>query len=294
MPPKAPLNWGLLPLPFLLPSSTRSLLSLIPNAAAPLSKPSHTTIRTIKSVNRPRPDRFAHNPKKPALNSTSRAALARKAVTTPLRTGLLAQKRGMTAIFDPETGKRTACTVLQLDRNEVVAHKTREKNGYWAVQVGAGHKLIQNTTKPMLGHFATAGVEPKRWVMEFKVKGKEGLSVPVGETMGASWFTVGQFVDVKGISRGMGFEGGMKRHGFGGQPASHGQSLMHRGMGSAGGSQGSGSRVLPGKRMAGNMGNESVTVKNLKVLQVDEANGIVVVNGMYSCTASSLFIADIV
>ncbi|KAK7181528.1 hypothetical protein DPSP01_008924 [Paraphaeosphaeria sporulosa] len=275
MPPMAPLNWGLLPPSFLLPSSTRSLLPLIPLSAAP----SHTTVRTIKSVNTPRPDRFAHHPKKPALNSTSRAALARKAPTTPLRTGLLAQKRGMTAVFDPETGRRTACTVLQLDRNEVVAHKTRDKNGYWAVQVGAGHKSIDNTTKPMLGHFAVAGVEPKRWVMEFKVKGKEGLGVGVGEHVGASWFSVGQWVDVKGISRGMGFEGGMKRHGFSGQPASHGQSLMHRGMGSAGGSQGSGSRVLPGKRMAGNMGNESVTVKNLKVLQVDEANGIVVVNG---------------
>lgn len=190
----------------------------------------------------------------------------------------------MMAVFDPETGRRTACTVLQLDRNEVIAHKTRDKNGYWAVQVGAGHKSIDNTTKPMLGHFAVAGVEPKRWVMEFKVKGKEGLGVGVGEHVGASWFNVGQWVDVKGISRGMGFEGGMKRHGFSGQPASHGQSLMHRGMGSAGGSQGSGSRVLPGKRMAGNMGNESVTVKNLKVLQVDEANGIVVVNGTWICS----------
>lgn len=285
MPPKASLNWGLLPPSFLLPSSTRSLLPLLPLSAAP----SHTTVRTIKSVNTPRPDRFAHHPKKPALNSTSRAALARKAPTTPLRTGLLAQKRGMMAVFDPETGRRTACTVLQLDRNEVVAHKTRDKNGYWAVQVGAGHKSIDNTTKPMLGHFAVAGVEPKRWVMEFKVKGKEGLGVGVGEHVGASWFSVGQWVDVKGISRGMGFEGGMKRHGFSGQPASHGQSLMHRGMGSAGGSQGSGSRVLPGKRMAGNMGNESVTVKNLKVLQVDEANGIVVVNGMQTSLQTSKY-----
>ncbi|KAJ4294575.1 hypothetical protein N0V90_008266 [Kalmusia sp. IMI 367209] len=279
MPPKAPFNWGLSPPSFLLPSSTRSLLPLIPLSLAPVLKPSHTTIRTIKSTNTPRPDRFAHHPSKPALNSTSRAALQRKAHSTPLRTGLLAQKRGMTAVFDPSTGKRTACTVLQLDRNEVIAHKTREQNGYFAVQVGAGQRLIANTSKPMLGHFAMAGVEPKRWVMEFKVKGKDGLQVGVGQQIGASWFTAGQYVDVKGISRGMGFEGGMKRHGFSGQPASHGQSLMHRGMGSAGGSQGSGSRVLPGKRMAGNMGNESVTVKNLKVLQVDELNGIVVVNG---------------
>lgn len=202
MPPRAPLNWGILPPTFLLPLSTRSFLPSIPLAA-----PSQTTIRSIKSTNTPRPDRFAHHPAKPALNSSSRAALKRKAHTTPTRTGLLAQKRGMTAVFDPSTGRRTACTVLQLDRNEVVAHKTREKNGYWAVQVGAGQRLIQNTSKPMLGHFATAGVEPKRWVMEFKVKGKEGLQVDVGQQIGASWFTPGQFVDVKGISRGMGFEG---------------------------------------------------------------------------------------
>ncbi|KAF2864596.1 50S ribosomal protein-like protein L3 [Massariosphaeria phaeospora] len=275
MPPKPPLNWGLLPRPFLLPSSTRSLLPLVSLS----HQPSYTPVRTIKSTNKPRPDRFAHHPRKPALNSTSTAALERRAHSTPLRTGVLALKRGMTAMFDTETGKRTACTVLQLDNNEVVAHKTRAQNGYYAVQIGAGQKLTRNVTRPMLGHFATARVGPKRWVMEFQVKGEEGLRVGVGEGIGASWFTAGQWVDVKAISRGMGFAGGMKRHGFSGQPASHGQSLMHRGMGSAGGSQGSGSRVLPGKRMAGNMGNESVTVKNLKVLLVDEANGIVVVNG---------------
>ncbi|KAF1940186.1 50S ribosomal protein-like protein L3 [Clathrospora elynae] len=278
MPPKASLNWGLLPPSFLLPSSARCLLQ---QNASQISRPTiaYTSIRTIKSTFKPKPDRFAHDPSKPALNSTSTAALERKAHSTPLRTGLLAQKRGMTAVYDPETGKRTACTVLQLDRNEVVAHKRREKNGYWAVQIGAGQKEARNVSRPMLGHFAGAGVSPKRWVAEFKVRDEEGLKVAVGETVGAGWFTMGQWVDVKAISRGMGFAGGMKRHGFSGQPASHGQSLMHRGMGSAGGSQGSGSRVLPGKRMAGNMGNESVTVKNLKVLQVDEKNGIVVVNG---------------
>ncbi|KAF2833769.1 mitochondrial 54S ribosomal protein YmL9 [Ophiobolus disseminans] len=281
MPPKAPLNWGLLPPAFLLPSSTRSLLPLIQQNASQSSRPAiaYTSVRTIKSTNTPRPDRFAHKPGKPALNSTSTAALERKAHSTPLRTGVLALKRGMTAVYDPSTGKRTACTVLQLDRNEVVAHKTRDKNGYWAVQIGAGQREARNVTKPMLGHFAGAHVTPKRWVAEFKVKGQEGLQVGVGQMVGAGWFNVGQWVDVRGISRGMGFAGGMKRHGFSGQPASHGQSLMHRGMGSSGGSQGSGSRVLPGKRMAGNMGNESVTVKNLRVLQVDEKNGIVVVNG---------------
>lgn len=110
-------------------------------------------------------------------------------------------------MYDPTTGKRTACTVLQFDRNTVIAHKTREKNGYWAVQIGAGQREARNVTKPMLGHFAQAQVSPKRWVAEFKVKGEDGLQVPVGEEVGASWFSEGQWVDVKGISRGMGFAG---------------------------------------------------------------------------------------
>ncbi|CAA9963993.1 50s ribosomal protein l3 [Pyrenophora teres f. maculata] len=279
MPPKVPLNWGLLPPSFLVPSSARYLLQQ--NASSQICRPAiaYTSIRTIKSTFTPKPDRFAHHPSKPALESTSTAALERRAHSTPLRTGLLAIKKGMTSMYDPETGKRAACTVLQVDRNEVVAHKRREKNGYWAVQIGAGQREARNVTRPMLGHFAAAGVSPKRWVAEFEVRDEAGLQVGIGEMVGANWFTKGQFVDVKGTNKGKGFAGGMKRHGFGGQPASHGQSLMHRGMGSAGGSQGSGSRVLPGKRMPGNMGNQSCTVKNLKVLQVDEANGIVVVNG---------------
>jgi large subunit ribosomal protein L3 len=202
MPPRASLNWGLLPPSFLLPSSTRCLLPLVP-----LPKPSQTTVRTIKSTNTPKPDRFAHHPAHPALKSTSTAALARKAHSTPLRTGLLAQKRGMTAMFNPETGKRQACTVLQFDRNVIISHKTRKRHGYWAVQVGAGDKQIRNLSKPMVGHFAAAGVAPKRWVMEFKVKDEKGLGVAVGESIGPSWFNVGQWVDVKAISRGMGFAG---------------------------------------------------------------------------------------
>ncbi|KAF2732440.1 mitochondrial 54S ribosomal protein YmL9 [Polyplosphaeria fusca] len=279
MPPKPPLNWALLPPSFLLPSSTRPLLPLLPSCSPQPPTPSYTPTRTIKSTAPPRPSRFNYLYGAPALTSTTTAALDRKALTTPLRTGALATKKGMTALFDPTTGKRSACTVLQLDRNVVVAHKTRELNGYFAVQVGAGSKEARNVTRPMLGHFATAGVAPARWVVEFKVRGEEGLSVGVGERIPASWFEEGSWVDVKGVGKGKGFAGGMKRHGFSGQPASHGQSLMHRGMGSAGGSQGSGSRVLPGKRMAGNMGNENVTVKNLRVMKVDQENGIVVVNG---------------
>jgi large subunit ribosomal protein L3 len=113
----------------------------------------------------------------------------------------------MTALFDPETGKRTPCTVLQVDRNEVIAHKTRKQNGYFAVQIGAGWKNAKNVTRPMLGHFAKAEVAPKRFVGEFKVLGKEGLGVQVGSNIGASWFVKGGWVDVRGVSRGMGFEG---------------------------------------------------------------------------------------
>jgi large subunit ribosomal protein L3 len=209
MPPIAPLNWGLLPPAFLLPSSTRSILPLIQQNATQSSRlaVAYTCTRGIKSTNKPRPDRFAHTPGTPALNSTPSAALDRKAHSTPLRTGVLALKRGMTAIYDPATGKRTACTVLQLDRNEVISHKTRPKHGYWAVQIGAGQREARNVSKPMLGHFAGAQLSPKRWVAEFKVKDEEGLGVRVGETVGAGWFSVGQWVDVRGISRGMGFAG---------------------------------------------------------------------------------------
>lgn len=205
MPPKAPLNWGLLPPSFLLPSAARCLLQQNTQIARPAI--AYTSIRSIKSTFTPKPDRFAHHPAKTALNSTSTAALERKAHSTPLRTGLLAIKKGMTSMYDQETGKRTACTVLQLDRNEVVAHKRREKNGYWAVQIGAGQKEARNVTRPMLGHFAGAGLSPKRWVAEFKVRDEAGLQVAIGQTVGANWFTQGQWVDVKAISRGMGFAG---------------------------------------------------------------------------------------
>lgn len=215
MPPRPPpLNWGLLPPSFLLPSGTRSLLPVISQTSNALP-PNYTPVRTIKSTLDPRPDRFAYSASRKPLESTSTAALARKDVTTPLRTGALAIKKGMTSLYDPNTGKRMACTVLQFDRNEVIAHKTREKNGYYAVQVGAGAKLPWNVTRPMLGHFANAGVAPKRWMAEFKVKDMDGLKIEVGQMIGPSWFTEGQWVDVKGTGKGKGFAGvclGSLRH----------------------------------------------------------------------------------
>ena len=184
----------------------------------------------------------------------------------------------MSAVYDKESGKRLPCTIVQMDRVQVVAHKTREKNGYNAVQVGAGWKHENTVTRPMLGHFAEHGVSPKRHLIEFKVRDGTGLA-PIGSMITPAWFQEGQFVDARAHCKGKGFAGGMKRYGFGGQPASHGVSLAHRSLGSAGQSQGGGSRVYPGKRMAGNMGGQRVTVQNVKILQTDEENGLVILHG---------------
>ncbi|KAF8474956.1 translation protein [Kalaharituber pfeilii] len=194
------------------------------------------------------------------LESSQAAALLRKQL--PARTGVIATKKGMTAIYQP-SGERIPCTVLQLDRVEVMGVKTVKEHGYWAVQVGAGWRHPRNATKPMLGHFAACGVSPKEEVHEFRVSGEKGL-LPAGTLLKPDHFKEGQYVDVRANCKGKGFAGGMKRHGWGGQPASHGNSLSHRVLGSAGQSQGGGSRVYPGKTMAGRMGGHQVTVQNLK------------------------------
>lgn len=156
--------------------------------------------------------------------------------------------------------------------------KTPEVHGYYAVQIGSGYRHPSNVTKPMLGHFAKCEVSPKQDVVEFMVRNEKGLLEP-GTILSPKWFAVGQYVDVWAKNKGKGFQGGMKRWGFGGQPASHGNTKTHRAMGSAGQSQGGGSRVLPGKKMAGRMGGVSHTVQNLKVVGVDEDLGIVLVKG---------------
>jgi large subunit ribosomal protein L3 len=228
----------------------------------------------------PKPNRFNVVPGIKPLLATQAAAFERriKSDTLPLRTGALAVKKGMTAVFDVESGKRIPCTVLQLDRNEVVSHKTRRRHGYYAVCVGSGTINPKNVTKPLLGHYSVQGVSPKRHQREFRVRGPEGL-LPVGEEIRASWFMEGQFVDTRSNCKGKGFAGPMKRWGFHGQDRSHGQSLSHRQHGSLGQGQGGGSRVYPGKKMAGNMGGQRNTVQSLRVLQSDVENGIVVVNG---------------
>jgi large subunit ribosomal protein L3 len=214
----------------------------------------------------------------PAPTTGPAAALKRKAQSTPVRTGLLCTKVGVSAMYDTKKGTRTPCTILQIDQCQVVAAKTRAKNGYWAVQVGCGTKTPENTTAPLLGYYEAKGIAPKRHLAEFKVRSEEGL-LPVGVQLTPDWFKVGQYVDARSNSRGMGFAGGMKRHGFAGQEASHGNSKNHRTIGTTGPSQGGGSRVHPGKKMPGRMGNERVTVQNLRVLKVDNGLGVVVIKG---------------
>nr|XP_023907950.1 uncharacterized protein LOC112019666 [Quercus suber]POF16503.1 54s ribosomal protein l9, mitochondrial [Quercus suber] len=263
------------------PRPSRPLFAVPPRFLCPAVPRSF--IRTIKSITprqRTSHARFNNTPSLPLLESSRRAALQRKegANTLPLRTGALLIKKGMTGIYDPVTAKRTACTVLQLDRCQILSHKRREQHGYWAVQVGCGTKEPDNVTRPERGHYAALGVPLKRHVAEFRVRDAAGLP-DVGSVITADLFQEGQFVDARAVTRGMGFAGGMKRWGWGGQPASHGNSLKHRAMGSSGGGQGSGSRVHPGKHMPGRMGGEMHTVQGLKVLKVDVEHGIVVVHG---------------
>ncbi|KAF3936436.1 hypothetical protein ABW19_dt0204653 [Dactylella cylindrospora] len=214
-------------------------------------------------------------PPLPLLESSPLAALMRR--RDPFRTGVIAIKKGMTALFD-DKGTRIPCTILQIDRCQVMYNKTRRDHGYWAVQVGAGERHPGNVTKPMLGHFAGCQTSPKQVVREFRIRDERGLMKP-GTVLKANWFRKGQLVDLRANCKGKGFAGGMKRHGFAGQPASHGNSLMHRAMGSAGQSQGGGSRVLPGKRMAGRMGGQQVTIQLVKVLDINLELNTVVVKG---------------
>jgi large subunit ribosomal protein L3 len=263
-----------LPRASLLPTTT----SQTPTTILP-----YTQSRTVKSgwstlPSRAKPHRFNQTTSGlPAPTTGPAAALKRKERTTPVRAGVLAVKKGMT-VFMGRTGARIPCTVLQLDRVQTVLNKTRQKHGYWAVQVGMGERQAGNVTAPMLGYYEAKGIAPKEVLAEFRVRNEQGL-LPVGVQLMPDWFYVGQRVDVRSNSRGMGFAGGMKRHGFSGQEASHGNSKNHRTIGSVGPSQGSGSRVLPGKKMPGRMGNQRVTIQNLPVLMVDNELGIVVVKG---------------
>jgi len=192
-----------------------------------------------------------------------------------MRTGLIAKKLGMSRIFEAD-GTHVPVTVLGVDGLKVVAVKTADKNGYTAVQLGTGSIKAKNVTKPMKGHFAKAGVEPKKKLCEFRVS--EDCMLSVGQELSADHFVVGQYVDVCGTSIGKGFAGVMKRHNFAGLEASHGVSISHRSHGSTGQRQDPG-KVFKGKKMAGHMGAERVTVQNLKVAAVDAVKGLIMVKG---------------
>ena len=192
-----------------------------------------------------------------------------------LRSGVIAKKIGMTRIFQ-EDGKQVPVTVLQLDKLQVVAQRTAEKDGYSAVQLGAGTAKAKRTSQPMRGHFAAAKVEPKRKLAEFRVD-PENL-INVGEEITADHYFEGQFVDVTGTSIGKGFAGAMKRHNFGGLRASHGVSISHRSHGSTGQCQDPG-KVFKGKKMAGHMGAARVTTQNLQVVKTDSGRGLIMVKG---------------
>ena len=192
-----------------------------------------------------------------------------------MRSGLIAQKLGMTRIFT-EGGEHIPVTVLKVDQCQVVAQRTEDKNGYTALQLGVGQKKAKNTPRAERGHFAVAKVEPKRKLAEFRVA-PENL-IEVGEELTADHYFEGQYVDVSGTSIGKGFAGAMKRHNFGGLRASHGVSISHRSHGSTGQCQDPG-RVFKGKKMAGHMGAARVTTQNLQVVKTDAERGLIMIKG---------------
>jgi large subunit ribosomal protein L3 len=192
-----------------------------------------------------------------------------------MRTGLIAQKLGMTRVFD-DTGNHLPVTLLKVDGCQVIAQRTQERDGYTAVQLGVGAAKPKRVGKAMRGHFAKAKVEPKRRLAEFRVS--EDALLDTGVEISAGHFLAGQYVDVSGTSIGKGFAGAMKRHNFKGLLASHGISISHRSHGSTGQCQDPG-KVFKGKKMAGHMGDERVTVQNLRIVSTDPEDGLIAVEG---------------
>jgi large subunit ribosomal protein L3 len=192
-----------------------------------------------------------------------------------MRTGVIAKKLGMTRIFN-EDGRHVPVTVLSLENCQVVSHRTMDRDGYVAVQLGAGAAKAKNVAKPQRGHFAKAQVEPKARVVEFRVS--EDALVDVGASLSASHFVTGQLVDVAGHTQGKGFAGAMKRWNFAGLRATHGVSVSHRSHGSTGQRQDPG-KTFKNKKMAGHMGDRERTQQNLEIVLTDEARGLLFVKG---------------
>lgn len=192
-----------------------------------------------------------------------------------MRTGLIAKKLGMSRVFEA-SGMHVPVTVLQVEDLKVVDVRTADRDGYLAVQLGTGAVKAKNVSKPLKGHFAKANVEPKKKLGEFRVS--EDCLLNIGDELSVNHFVPGQYVDVCSTSIGKGFAGAMKRHNFAGLEASHGVSITHRAHGSTGQRQDPG-KVFKGKKMAGHMGDERVTVQNLRVVAIDADRGLVLVKG---------------
>lgn len=191
--------------------------------------------------------------------------------------GLIGRKMGMTRVFTDE-GISIPVTVIEATPNRVSQVKSLERDGYGAVQVTTGERRPSRVTKPAKGHFAKAGIEPGRRLKEFRFEGEEDASISIAGELKVALFKAGQKVDVTGVTRGRGFAGVVRRYGFGGGDASHGNSLSHRSPGSIGQCQTPG-RVFKGKKMAGQMGNVQRTVQNLELVRIDEERHLLLVRG---------------
>jgi large subunit ribosomal protein L3 len=208
-----------------------------------------------------------------------------------MRSGLIATKIGMSSLFD-KSGVCFPVTLLQIEECNIVDIRTIEKNGYNSVVVGSGNKKISRCSKSMLGVFSKLQSAPKKILKEFRVDSLEGLTI--GEELKATYFSVGSYLDVQGVTIGKGFAGGMKRHNFAGLEASHGVSVSHRSHGSTGGRQDPG-RVFKNKKMAGHMGVETCTKQNLKIVSIDSVNNIIIVIGSVpGFRGSRVFVSDAV
>jgi large subunit ribosomal protein L3 len=208
-----------------------------------------------------------------------------------MRSGVIAQKLGMTRVFTGG-GEHVPVTVLKLDSCQVVAHRTKDRDGYIALQLGTGRAKVKNVSKAERGHFAVAKVEPKMKLAEFRVE--EDALLPVGAEITADHFVVGQFVDVTGTTTGKGFAGAMKRWNFSGLRATHGVSISHRSHGSTGGRQDPG-KTFKNKKMAGHLGTERVTTLSLRIVELDIERGLILIEGAVPGTSGGwIYVRDAV
>jgi large subunit ribosomal protein L3 len=191
-----------------------------------------------------------------------------------MKVGLLGKKIGMTRVYDA-TGKATPVTVIEAGGNALLQTKTEEKDGYQALQIGFDTQKESRLPQPLLGHFKKAAVEPKKFVREFRLP--DGIAVEGELNLAVTQFEAGQFVDVVGRSKGKGFQGVVKKHGFAGQPAAHG-SKMHRRNGAIGNRSTPG-RVWKNMGMPGHLGDDRVTVQNLRIIQVRAEDNVILVGG---------------